>query len=216
MSNVLRDDAPTKGQLKELLRQHFKKAGNGILVSIATPPPNDNGKKWDNDTGPLIDGSGSILREDASWRTYQKSGFGYVWHPGENEKVGICGYAQTASTISRATNGLLDRCGVYGIAGIPLQWLLVLVIATLWAIVFAYRSRSASYADAFCTSLWILVLVWIIWIIDSLVKMPVQPKRVHGYMPNNAFNSVLRDGSVHYGCPRADYKSKYVLLICIW
>jgi hypothetical protein len=81
-----------------------------------------------------VDGSGTILRKDSSWKLWYNamaSGvtFAFVWD--DPTKIIKCGYPSDADTNNRFTNGIHDRCGLHFNVGLKSVVLLILVIVVL-------------------------------------------------------------------------------------
>jgi hypothetical protein len=82
-------------------------ASHGVLITLDLD--------W-NDTsqGVRMDGSATLLREDAGWELFNvrrdNSYFGYVWHPDDNLAVADCCYYHDAHSNQRRSHGHPDRC----------------------------------------------------------------------------------------------------------
>ena len=121
-STNVHDDRPAPGSekialdakgaaLETYVDAYCSDSGRGVLVTLDLGPSDDH----HNAGGPRMDGSATLLREDAAWELFlldvKDAYFGCVWHPGDNLAVADCCYYRDGHSNQRRSHGQMDRCG---------------------------------------------------------------------------------------------------------
>uniref|UniRef100_A0A6C0KD17 Uncharacterized protein n=1 Tax=viral metagenome TaxID=1070528 RepID=A0A6C0KD17_9ZZZZ len=188
--------------LEDFERGFNTAAGSGLFVSIGVP----NGVKFD--------GSGSVLRKDASWLTWDSvtgsHAWGYVWDPKDNDELVVCGYAMDADTDNRRTNGQFDRCGMW--MGVPTQVYPLVLLLTgllLFAIAHSILNSGSSVAVGVLT---VVFFTWCLWIIDRS-KYGRQRGKATFATGDGVIQKVLREQKFVYGCPNPKNASDWRYLV---
>ena len=177
--------------LDEFKRAFDTAAGSGLFVSFGAA------------VGGKFDGSGSVLRKDASWLTWQDSFplnanlWGYVWDPKDNDELVVCGYSIDADTESREINGQFDRCGMW--LGVPTQvYTLIVLFAGLFLFVVTHTFLETT-SSVVVGVLTVVCLTWILWIHGRSDGERQRGKATTG---KDVIQEVLREQKFVNGCPK--------------
>lgn len=183
--------------VKDFKKAFKNAAGSGLFVSIG-----------DSEAAGKFDGSGSVLREDAAWLTWNdidhNSSWGYVWNPNHNDDVVVCGYPIDGGTLGRRINGRFDRCGQWaGVPTVVFPLLLLLIGFVTFCIAQIFLKIHNSVAVAVLT---VVFIQWFFWIYDRHKPLAGTTSATFA-AENGVIKRVLREQTFVYGCP----KSKAVL-----